>query len=73
MKNKRDEQIQQRWCENPKVDPWIWREIIARSGKVAYVRIKRVMSMAGMLQKIVDHMHEIYPIATDKQIKKVLK
>ena len=24
-------------------------------------------------QKIVDHMHEIYPIATDKQIKKVLK
>ena len=29
--------------------------------------------MAGMLQKIVDHMHEIYSIATDKQIKKVLK
>jgi hypothetical protein len=24
------------WCEDPKVDPWIWREIIARSGKVAY-------------------------------------
>lgn len=24
-------------------------------------------------QKIVDHMHEIYPIATDKQIRKVLK
>lgn len=40
---------------------------------MAYVRIKRVMSMAGMLQKIVDHMHEIYPIAADKQIKKVLK
>ena len=19
------------WCNNPKVDPWIWREIIARS------------------------------------------
>lgn len=24
------------WCDDPKVDPWIWREIIARSGKVAY-------------------------------------
>ena len=24
-------------------------------------------------QKIVNHMHEIYPIATDKQIKKALK
>ena len=24
------------WCEDPAVDPWIWREIIARSGKVAY-------------------------------------
>ncbi len=24
------------WCEDPKVDPWEWREIIARSGKVAY-------------------------------------
>ena len=24
------------WCEDPKVDPWMWREIIARSGKVAY-------------------------------------
>ena len=24
------------WCENEAVDPWIWREIIARSGKVAY-------------------------------------
>jgi hypothetical protein len=24
------------WCEDPDVDPWIWREIIARSGEVAY-------------------------------------
>ncbi|NLL75646.1 MAG: hypothetical protein GX235_00115 [Clostridiales bacterium] len=24
------------WCEDPAVDPWIWREVIARSGKVAY-------------------------------------
>ena len=24
------------WCEDPQRDPWIWREIIARSGKVAY-------------------------------------
>ena len=24
------------WCEDPKVDPWMWREIIASSGKVAY-------------------------------------
>jgi hypothetical protein len=24
------------WCDDPEVDPWIWREIIARSGKVAY-------------------------------------
>ena len=28
---------------------------------------------ADSWQRIVDHMHEIYPIATDKQIKKVLK
>lgn len=24
------------FCENPKTDPWIWREIIAREGRVAY-------------------------------------
>lgn len=24
------------WCDDAKVDPWIWREIIARSGKLAY-------------------------------------
>lgn len=24
------------WCDNPEVDPWKWRELIARSGKVAY-------------------------------------
>lgn len=24
------------WCEDPKVDPWIWREMIARDGKIAY-------------------------------------
>ena len=24
------------WCGNPKVDPWEWRELIARSGEVAY-------------------------------------
>ena len=24
------------WCEDPEHDPWIWREIIARSGKAAY-------------------------------------
>ncbi len=24
------------WSEDPKVDPWIWREQIARSGEVAY-------------------------------------
>ncbi len=24
------------WCGDPKVDPWEWREIIARSGEVAY-------------------------------------
>lgn len=24
------------WCEDPETDPWIWREMIARSGKVAY-------------------------------------
>jgi hypothetical protein len=24
------------WCEDPEVDPWIWRETIARSGEVAY-------------------------------------
>jgi len=24
------------WSDNPKVDPWVWREIIARSGKLAY-------------------------------------
>jgi hypothetical protein len=24
------------WCEDPAVDPWIWRELIARSGEVAY-------------------------------------
>lgn len=24
------------WCEDPVKDPWIWREMIARSGKVAY-------------------------------------
>jgi hypothetical protein len=24
------------WCEDPEVDPWIWRERIARSGEVAY-------------------------------------
>ena len=24
------------WCGDPKLDPWEWREIIARSGEVAY-------------------------------------
>ena len=24
------------WCGDPKVDPWEWRELIARSGEVAY-------------------------------------
>lgn len=24
------------WCEDAKVDPWIWREIIAREGMLAY-------------------------------------
>ena len=24
------------WCGDPEVDPWEWREIIARSGEVAY-------------------------------------
>lgn len=24
------------WCENPEHDPWIWREIIARKGEIAY-------------------------------------
>lgn len=24
------------WCDDPKVDPWKWREIIAKSGTVAY-------------------------------------
>ena len=24
------------WCENPEVDPWIWREIIAGKRKIAY-------------------------------------
>lgn len=24
------------WCEDPEVDPWMWREIIARSRKVVY-------------------------------------
>lgn len=24
------------WCEDPKKDPWEWREIIARRGEVAY-------------------------------------
>lgn len=24
------------WCENVEVDPWMWREMIARSGEVAY-------------------------------------
>ena len=24
------------WCSDPKVDPWEWRELIARSGEIAY-------------------------------------
>lgn len=24
------------WCGDPAVDPWVWREVIARDGKVAY-------------------------------------
>lgn len=24
------------WSENPKVDPWIWRELIAQGGTIAY-------------------------------------
>lgn len=24
------------WCDDPNVDPWKWREIIARSGEIAY-------------------------------------
>lgn len=24
------------WCEDPKLDPWMWREIIAKNAKVAY-------------------------------------
>ena len=24
------------WCGDPKVDPWEWRELIARSGEIAY-------------------------------------
>ena len=26
------------WCDDPKVDPWIWRELIAKSGEVAYAK-----------------------------------
>ena len=36
------------WCENPKVDPWIWREIIARSGSL-YLQIIAEMDMTLML------------------------
>ena len=24
------------WCDNPKVDPWNWRTVIARDGKIVY-------------------------------------
>ncbi|MDO4648469.1 MAG: hypothetical protein Q4B26_07440 [Eubacteriales bacterium] len=24
------------WCEDPQHDPWIWRELIARQGEIAY-------------------------------------
>ena len=24
------------WCDDPEVDPWIWRQIIAKRGKIAY-------------------------------------
>ena len=35
------------WSGNPKSDPWEWREIIARSGKVAYGKFFRILQTLG--------------------------
>ena len=37
------------WCGDPEVDPWEWREIIARSGEVAYGKF--FSKKAGFISK----------------------
>lgn len=37
------------WCEDPARDPWIWRQLIARSGEVAYGKF--FDKKAGFLSK----------------------
>ena len=90
------------WSDNPEIDPWMWRAIIARRHDIVYGKF--FDKKAGFISKkwlpvfanyrrdgydyvtscykdnpqdswkqIVDYMHEMYPEATDKQIRKLLK
>ena len=90
------------WSDNPEIDPWMWRAIIARQHDIVYGKF--FDKKAGFISKkwlpvfanyrrdgydyvtscykdnpqdswkqIVDYMHEMYPEATDKQIRKLLK
>ena len=90
------------WSDNPEIDPWMWRAVIARRHDIVYGKF--FDKKAGFISKkwlpvfanyrrdgydyvtscykdnpqdswkqIVDYMHEMYPEATDKQIRKLLK
>ena len=90
------------WSDDPEIDPWMWRAIIARRHDIVYGKF--FDKKAGFISKkwlpvfanyrrdgydyvtscykdspqdswkqIVDYMHEMYPEATDKQIRKLLK
>lgn len=90
------------WSDNPEIDPWMWRAIIARRHDIVYGKF--FDKKAGFISKkwlpvfanyrrdgydyvtscykdnpqdswkqLVDYMHEMYPEATDKQIRKILK
>ncbi len=74
--------------DDPKQDPWVWREIIAGSGEVAYgkffgeeVRFCQSEMVSACYKeepqiskkKIFEHIKNLYPQATDKQLSKVLK
>ena len=37
------------WCGDPKIDPWEWRAILARTGEVAYGKFFR--NKAGYVSK----------------------
>ena len=90
------------WSDNPEIDPWMWRAIIARRHDIVYGKFfdkktgfisKKWLPVFANYRRdgydyvtscykdnsqdswklLVDYMHEMYPEATDKQIRKLLK